>query len=227
MFDKETDMTIPVVDWMKSDGMTVKPEFRTPWGICDLVSLKFNAPSVAHRLSLGQNKAVSSTIRAALLLQIPDYEKGKYITINKLAQQFMPFVTRDVIEGQVAQLINDRFVIQCSRGRLQKKNGWMPLYSRFVAVELKLTRIEEAMCQALSNLGFAEESYVGLPCKIAKRVASNISRWAEFFDAGIGLLGITQRNCKVIMPASPKPDWKNYPVQFYCIEKFWRTRIKD
>lgn len=227
MFTRESDMAAPVADWMKSGGMNVKTEFVTPWGICDLVGLTFDLDKVAHRLRLGQTRAISSITRAALLLQIPDAEKRKSTTLDKLVCQFSPSIPEEVVSEQIDRLIADRFVILSSRGRLQKLNGWMPLQERLVAVELKLSRVDEAMRQALNNLGFAGESYVGLPAEVAQRVASKASRWSRFFNAGVGLISVTQHNCEVLVRARKTQKWTDQAVQLYCVEKFWRTRVKD
>jgi len=221
-------MAASVTGWMKSSRgiAAVKSEFVTPWGICDLVGLTFNHDKVDHRLQQKQTRAISSITRAVLLLQIPDVEKRKSTTLDKLIRQFAPSIPEEVVSAQVACLIADHFVVPLSRGRLQKMNGWIPLQDSLVAVELKLSRIDEAMRQALNNLGFAEESYVGFPAELASRVASNAARWSDFFDAGVGLLSVTRRGCKVLVPARKDRGWTDAAIQLYCVEKFWRTRVK-
>jgi len=212
--------------WMKSDGMVVKSEFVTPWGICDLVGLRFNPGNVAHRLELKQTRAVSSITRAVLLLRIPDVETKKSTTLDRLVRQCAPSIPEEVVFEETARLIADRFVVSSSRGWLQKVNGWMPLQDRLVAIELKLSRIDEAMHQGLNNLGFADESFVGLPSDVAHRVASNARRWSDFFDAGVGLLSVARRSCEVLVPARKTRNWTDKAIQLYCVEKFWRTRVK-
>ncbi len=226
MFAKESDMAVPVAAWMKRSGMAIKSEFVTPWGICDLVGLTFNSDKVAHRLQQKQTRVVSSITSAMLLLQIPDFQTRKSATIDRLARQCAPSIPEEVVEKETARLIADRFVVCSSRGRLQKINGWMPMQDRLVAVELKLQRIEEAMRQAMNNLGFAEESYVGLPDQVAYRVLSNVARWSDFFEAGVGLLGVAQQSCEVLVPAQRARNRADAAIQLYCVEKFWRTRLK-
>jgi len=219
-------MAEAVAGWMKSSRMTVKSEFVTPWGICDLVGLTLNPKKVADRVGLRQTRAIGSITRTALLLQIPDVEDGKWTTLTRLVRQFAPLIPAKVVSEQIERLIADRFVEPSSRGRLQKRNGWMPLQDRLVAVELKLSRIAEAMHQAMNNLGFAEESYVGLPAEVAHRVAASPSRWSDFFDAGIGLLSVTRQGCRVLVQARKSEGWTDKAVQLYCVEKFWRTHLK-
>jgi hypothetical protein len=216
-----------VAAWMKSRGMAVKSEFVTPWGICDFAGLTFNHDKVARRLQLKQTRAIGSITGAVLLLQIPDVKTKMSTTLDRLVRQCAPSIPKEVVSKETARLIADRFVVCSSRGRLQKINGWMPLQDRLVAVELKLQRIEEAMRQALNNLGFAEESYVGLPDGAAHRVASNASRWSDFFDAGVGLLSVAQQGCEVLIPAHRTRPWTDAAIQLYCVEKFWRSRLKD
>ncbi len=226
MFAKESDMVMAAAKWMESNGMSVKSEFVTPWGICDLVGLSLDQRKVARRLQLEQTRAVSSITRAVVLLQIPDGKKRKSITIERLVQRCAPSIPEDVVSEETNRLISDRFVKRTRRGRLHKLNGWMPLQDRLVAIELKLSRIEEAMRQAMNNLGFTEESYVGLPAEVARRVAASASRWSDYLDAGVGLLSVARRGCEVLIPARTTQAWTDKAIQFYCVEKFWRTRSR-
>lgn len=225
MFVRESDMAASAARWMKSNGMAVKLEFITPWGICDLVGLTFNSQRVAHRLNLRQTRAVSSITRAVLLLRIPDVDANKSISLETLVRQCVPSIPEEIVSAEIGRLIADRFVVSTSTGRLQRVNGWMPLQDRLVALELKLSRIDGAMQQARNNLGFAEESYVGLPSDVANRVAAS-TRWEEYFAAGVGLLSVAPRRCEVLVPARRDVDWTDTAIQLYCVEKFWRTRLR-
>jgi hypothetical protein len=99
--------------------------------------------------------------------------------------RFAATVGEELVAAEVERLIDDGFVLRISGGRLQKMNGWMPLPSRIVAVELKLRRIAEALQQARANLGFAEESYAAFPMPVARRIARESSSWSSYFDDGI------------------------------------------
>lgn len=223
MFASEANMNRPVCRWLESLGMAVKAEFITPWGICDLVASKPRKQNLARRLRLGQNQPISSLIRSALLLRIPDTDSHESVTLGSLARECAPFISKDIIFTQTQKLISDGFVVRQPRGGLQKLNGWMPLHKRLVAVELKLNRVEEAMSQARSNLSFADESYVALPKDLAYRVAASPARWRDYFDVGVGLLAVSARACSILK----KPRHRAFPpdpvLQFYCVEKFWRS----
>jgi hypothetical protein len=220
-------MAESVARWIKTNGMTARSEFVTPWGICDFVGLRFNRKKVARRLRQKQMRAVNSITRAMLLLQIPDVETGKSVTVERLIRDCAPSISEDLVRRETSRLVADHFVVCLPRNRLQKVNGWIPLQDRMVAVELKLSRVDEAMRQAANNLGFADESYIALPSDLASRVTSNASRWSRFFDAGVGLLGVRRYDCEVLRPARKTGNWKDKAVQFYCIEKFWSMRLKD
>ncbi|MGC1275991.1 MAG: hypothetical protein WBC44_19980 [Planctomycetaceae bacterium] len=227
MFAKERDMTAAAAHWMKSSGLTVKAEFVTPSGVCDLVGLRFNENRVAHRLQLRQTKPIGSVFRAALLLDIPNVESGRGTTFAHLAKKYGATIPVAELAADTDRLIADRFIVRGPRGRLQKVNGWMPLHDRLVAVELKRTRIEEAMRQALNNLAFATESYVGLPADIAAKVGGRRHRWSRYLDTGIGLLSIASDSCEVVIQ-SRSPDVPADPaLRLYCVEKFWRTRSRE
>jgi hypothetical protein len=224
VFRRESDMANTAIGWMRSRGLSVKSEFITPWGICDLAGVRFNAKKVAHRLRLGQTRAISSVLRALLLLAIPEAETHRSISVENLSHRFGLDI--DTVSFELDHLISGRFVIRTSRGRFQKQNGWMPLHDRLVAVELKLSRVEEAMRQAVNNLAFADESYVGFPHEIAVRIAGKPERWANHFDEGIGLLSVSRGSCEVLISARKNTRWIQKALRLYSVEKFWRTRSK-
>ena len=227
MFDSETNMSKPAARWMLSQGLIVKSEFITPWGFCDLVGLSFNEGKVRKRRQLGQKRAVSNFTQAVLLFAIPDSTSVKRVTRRSLVQEFTPTISEDSIIRFTDELIDSGFVDVGPRDRLIRVNGWVPLHKRLVAVELKLLRVEEVMSQALSNLGFADESYVGLPRDVAVRVAEKRTRWTSFFNKGVGLLAVGRRDCHVLIPSRARQPHPDRIVQFCCTEKFWRSHIRD
>jgi len=226
MFAIESEMTKSVARWMEVGGLDVREEFVTPWGICDLVGVSFVQRKVANRLKLQQTAAICSITRALLLREIPDVKTGKSTTLDKLVRRYAASIPAEVVSDETERLIAGRFVKPAPRGRLQKVNGWIPLQKRLVAVELKLARIEEVMRQALNNMGFASESYVGLPSDVARRVALKPSRWSRFFASGVGLLSVARGSCEVLVKSRTNKEWTDSVVQFHCVEKFWRTRVK-
>lgn len=224
MFLRESEMAPVVSRWLRSEELRTKSEFVTPWGICDLVGVKFIRERVEHRLRLKQSKSIASITRAALLLHVPEVESAKSISIRRLITDFADVVPENVVVAEVERLIADRFVVSLRKGHLQKLNGWMPLQKRLVAVELKLSRIEEALQQARCNLGFAQESFVAFPLSVAKRIMKSRHNWREHFSTGIGLIGVQIRGCEVLIPAEAKSSSYDPAIQLYCVEKFWRTR---
>jgi hypothetical protein len=223
MFQLESEMAPSVARWLSRAGMQVRPQFVTPWGICDLAAIEFRSEGIAQRVRLRQFKPVSSITRAAILLRVPDVDTSQSVSIHRLAKHFSTCISASVISAEVERLLADRFLIRTSRGKLQKINGWTPLHKRLVAIELKLNRIDEAFQQANRNLGFAEESYVAFPMALAMRL-QNMDRWGDYFKNGVGLLGVTKRTSKVLVSARASNQSSASAVQVYCVDKFWRTR---
>jgi hypothetical protein len=226
-FDYEHQMVKPAEQWLSSQGLATKREFSTPWGICDLVGCSMKEESVRQRLALGQTKPIGPQIRVLILSCIPDKTEDKSIGLKRLCREFSGFLDEDRIALALDQLMKDKFVQTTRAGLFQKLNGWMPLHKRLVALELKLSRINDALHQAISNLEFADESYVGIPVEIGKSLI-NSRKKSEFVHEGIGIVGISQKRCKVLLNSNPtaKPH-KNQIIQTHCVERFWRTRIKD
>jgi len=226
VFEYEYQLTRPAEDWLKGQGLETKREFPTPWGVCDLAGCSFNRDNVRLRLSHGQNKPVGTQLRVMILSLIPDIEKGRGITRESLQKKFRDLLDGSKIEREVGKLIEDKFVRVTKRGSFQKVNGWMPLHEKIVALELKLSRVKDVFYQAASHLEFADESYVGLPMETAKRLI-NSNRKDDFVNKGIGVLGITSNEARVLLNSNSTISKPNHILQAHCVERFWRTYPKD
>jgi hypothetical protein len=222
-FRYESEMTKPVERWLLSQGMQVKREYPTPWGICDLVGCSLNKNKVRKRLNLGQRRPIGSQFRVLLLSYIPDMQEDKAVNFAELHRRFANLLDESFIEKEVCRLIKDKFVQEVQSGVFQKLNGWFPLHKRIVAVELKLTRISEVISQAHSNLEFADESYVGLPYDNAKRLFASRDR-RQLAEKGIGIIGVHREGIRVFL-RSKFEGCANPISMMHCVERFWRTYL--
>jgi len=224
-FNYEHEMVKPAERWLRSEGLLVKREFPLPWGICDLVGCSFNKKNVKKRLALGQKKPIGSQLRVFLLSMIPDREEVNSITLQRLHHPLAGFIDQARIEIELERLQRDRFVVQTPRGAFQRVNGWLPLHKKLVAVELKLSRIEDALCQAVNNLGFADESYVGLPVAVATRLVKGHKR-REFEERSVGILAVSPSGCKVVLKSASARAKPDEVTQTHCVERFWQSYLK-
>ncbi len=203
----------------------VKKEFPTPWGICDLVGCSLNKNKVKQRVALGQVRSIGSQLRVYLLSLIPDQDEGGSISTSDLHGAFAGYLDEDRIGLELARLIRDRFVEPAGSGSFHKINGWMPLHKRLVAVELKLVRIDDALHQAVNNLGFADESYVALPTETASRLVSR-KRDSPFRSKGVGVLAVDPRGCRILVRAIARRSRMDRVVQEHAVERFWQAHVK-
>jgi hypothetical protein len=226
-FALEREMLPAAEAWLLESGLKVKREFRTPWGICDLVGLSFYAQHVKQRLNLGQRGSIGPAKRIALLNHIPDSDSGKSITEARLVREFKGIFLEAELRRDLGRLSKGGFLRDVRCDSYQKLNGWIPLHRRIVALELKLNRVEEAFAQARSHLGFATHSYVGLPRDLALRITKSRRR-ADFVHEGIGIVGLGRKNCEVFLKPRHQISGPNDNVfQMHCVERFWRTMLKD
>ncbi len=221
MFEYEYQLTKPAEDWLKDRGLETKREFPTPWGICDLVGCSLNKHKVRKRYKLGQKRPIGSYFRVMLLDQIPDDSEPRGITVARLAKMYGQFFNNEQIAGEIARLERDLFVQKRGRNSFQKRNGWMPLHKKLVALELKLSRVQDALRQAVSNREFADESYVGLPLDRALRLMSTKNK-AQFLENGIGILAVGATRCKVLLRSKPIKARASEILQRHFVERFWR-----
>lgn len=224
-FKFESEMTKPVEDWLINQGLQVKREYPTPWGICDLVGCSLNKTKVRKRLGLGQRQPIGSQFRVLLLSYIPDIDQQQVASFSGLYKYFANFLDESYLEKELSRLIKDKFVKEVRTGFFQKLNGWVPLHKRIIAVELKLARVSEVLTQARSNLEFADESYVGLPIDRAKILFTNREK-RRLVERGIGLLGINKMGVTVLLRSKFSGN-SDQILKMHCAERFWRTYPKD
>ena len=224
-FKFEYQMAAPAEKWLQSHGFITKREFVVPWGICDLVGCTLNKRNITKRRKYGQKKPIGPQLRIMILSQIPDEEDHRSISIGKLQRIFSDFLYENRIAYELDKLQRDKFIKKTEKGELQKLNGWMPLQRKVVALELKLTRINDALHQAINNLEFADESYVGLPMEIGRHLIQSKKK-NEFDGNGIGIVGISDDKCRVLLKPKTKLSTVNKTLQTHCVERFWRIYPK-
>ena len=221
----ERDMQEPVLRWMQAQGLLVRTECATPWGICDLIGVSFAKRPIARRLALRQRAPIGSQLSVAVLSTLPDVNEGKTTSLRNIQATFGGLVARGDILRELDRLTERRFV-QWASGGYQKLNGWMPMHRRIVSVELKLDRIEEAFRQASSHTGFSTESYVCLPLDTARRVQRS-ERSRRFLGAGVGLIGLGDSRVEILVrsrvPVAATIPW----LQIHTVERFWRMGQKQ
>jgi hypothetical protein len=218
-------MLEPAKRWLQSLGLMTKTEFTNPWGVCDLVGCSLNQRRIEERLVLRQRRAIGPPFRVALLARIPDRDEGRTITLKKLQSDHAGLVTGDTIAAEVGRLVAARFVQVTSRGSFQKVNGWLPLHNRLVTVELKLSRVREALRQAIANRDLTFESYAAFPLSVALRVL-NRRQIRQFEDSGVGVVGVTLSGCQVLLAPSSKGHRPDAVAETHCVERFWTMYSK-
>jgi len=129
-------------------------------------------------------------------------------------------VRGQTIIWHLCDMVGCEFDPEMVRRRLKRQRPWQPLAKRLVAVELKLSRIVEALHQAYNNLCAVHESYTAFPADVAARIAAKPERWAKYWAHGIGVLGVTADGCEVVIAAKPTPPTLGHANG--QAEKFWR-----
>jgi len=224
-FRSEQEMTDPAEAWLGSQGLMTDREFATPWGICDLVGCAIDPARAAKRIALGQTSILSSPLAAAILLEIPDVQAGTSIRTQTLLARLGAVHGEAAVTAQLERLKRNRFAHITSRGTLQRRNGWVPLRQRLVAVELKIDRVSDALHQATNNFWFADESYVGLPMRIAERLVGSQSA-KEFRRARVGILGVGRRHCRLLLDSGSWNSARNPVLEMCFTDRFWRRYLQ-
>ena len=222
---KESQMAPAAVAWLRGQGLLVREEFNLPWGICDFVGAALDSERVQKRLALKQRDTVGPLSRVGILLSLPDVESETGVGFGELEARFEGLLSGEELQSELAVLTRKRFVRTDGAGLYQKVNGWIPLHRRLVAVELKLDRVDEALCQARKNKEATWESYVGLPIAVAERVCAGKKR-VDFEAAGVGILGLCGKKADVVLPARRCGVEQSPVLEVHCAERFWREGLE-
>jgi hypothetical protein len=221
--DLEAHLAGTVLRWLCEQGLLVQmEEFVTPWGVADLLGIRFNVDRVQARVAAGHLDPVSDAHAMQLLLSLPTGGKSK--RISDVARKFVPLFGSALFERAVRNLIRKRFVVP-KGALLVRRTEWMPFHEQLVAVELKLRRVDEALAQARRHKAITAESYVGMPAVIAERVAFT-ERRSEFEDAGVGLLSVQDGICKVLIPPDLSAKTLIEAQELCAAEACWRKVLK-
>jgi hypothetical protein len=213
-------MAEPVRNWLMTQASHVKGEFAVAWGICDFVACEARPGSVSKRLELGQRNPIGPQMRISILSTIPDESNRCGISIDQLWKQFSVAMSRETLEVEVERLVKSKFAFRTSTGALKSRNGWKPLHSRVLAVEMKLNRISEVIAQARKNLSFATASYIALPSLVAHNFSERRSR-KKVEKCGIGVISVSREKCTVLVPPSETNGLLDGISQSYVVERFW------
>ena len=222
-FELEKEMAAPVARWLAAQGLLVKQEFKTQWGICDLAACQLDPDKVAIRIRQRQKKPIGSAIRVFVYQHLPDSERSsRGISVERLRSLFK-FSESERLESELDRLVASGHAKRTRSGTFQKINGWFPLHKRLVAVELKLSRVSEAIAQARANRNFAPESYIAMPVDVAHRVANGHGREA-LRTAGIGMIGVEKDHC-VVMVQPENLIALSPEFETHAVEQFWKVSV--
>ena len=228
MFERESHMKPIVRAWMESKGLTVKEEFPSHVGICDLAGCRLRRAAMAARVREGQLKAIGPLVRVHIWEHIPNDGEHRTVSVAALVSLHHGLLSHERVLQELGRLEQRGFIRRTSAGTYQKVNGWHPLHARLVAVELKLRDWQNALRQAARYFVCVDESYVALPEEQVD-VALGADGGALFRKSGVGLLAVTGGGrVRTVM----KSYWRRRrtrseraPVT-HAAERFWRDAAR-
>jgi hypothetical protein len=219
-FRNERAMLSPIHLWLADQGFFTKYEFQTPWGICDLVGVRPVADKVTARMSAGGKEAIGSSTNAAVLLAIPSVESGKSISPARLAKALGDYVSSEKISQSLKALKKKRFIESTAKGYWRRIDAWHPFFDSIVAIEFKLSRVEEVLLQATHHKGITQQSYVALPAAAAERAL--IGKGRERFSArGVGVIALSENTCATLLAPETSAYATNPVFALHAAERFW------
>lgn len=221
----ETQLASSVWRWLNTKGAYPIDEFQAPWGITDFFGIRPNLDRVLERTSKGQTTSVGGDQHVMILLAVPALESGKSIDQELLAKRFSFLIGKSKVEHIIQTLRKRRFLKADSQGQLTRDTPWLPFHDEMWSVELKLTRVNEALAQAKRHLRITPNSFVGLPPIAASKVAQS-AKANDFIRSGVGLLSVTPEECVEVIKCSGDRSPVEQVYEVAAAENCWRQILK-
>lgn len=225
-FRAESELVRPVTRWLRRRGLLVREEFHTQVGICDLVGFQLDQERLKQRLVLGQKRPLGPRLRVHLWLLLPDTDAGSSLSLDELAKHYSGLCSEEEIAHSLDQLVAGGLAVRLKPNHYSKSSAWYPLHKEIVAVELKLSRLVEAIAQARRYLGFATSSYVAAPADRARAWLEH--RGQEYFRAeSVGLLAVRPSRVETLVQCpAPPADLQNEVACAHAVERFFSSFVK-
>ena len=223
-FRYEAEMARAVASWMRRSGLTARPEFRTASGIADMVGCRWIAGAVRSRLAARQRRPLGPLLRVAIFEAIPPRRR---VSLASLVARFEAVCGPEALRAEVAQLVRDRFVTVVPGQRVTRVAPWSRMSDRVVAVELKLSRLSEAIRQARQYLVFADDVYVALPKRAALDAVRH--RRDQLAGTGVGILAVGRRAAQVVLRPSRvrRAHAVDPAARQHAVERLWRFALES
>ncbi len=221
----ESQLLSPVRQWLAQQGFVTIHEFQTPWGISDLVGLRPNLRKVEERVSAGHMEVIGDMQAAMVLLAIPTAESHRSVSTAELKAELGYLLSEIKIDKLLERLRRKKLVAVNGANRLVRNTPWLPYHEQLVSVELKLSRVDEALAQAARHRVITSFSYVALPEGTARKVVES-SKIDAFRRSGVGLLSASDRQCEVILHPAVENDGLERLHEIAAAERCWRQVLK-
>ncbi len=129
-FRLEKEMAAPVSRWLCAQGLVVKHEFKTQWGICDVVACELDPEKVSIRVRQRQSKSLGTANRVFVHQRLPDAEVSRRgISVDRL-QQILNFSQPEKLKSELEKLVASGHAKRTAGGCFLKVNGWAPLHKK-------------------------------------------------------------------------------------------------
>jgi hypothetical protein len=221
----ETQLLSPVRRWLESEGYITVDEFQTPWGITDLLGLKYNLDMVFDRIANKQLAPIGDLQSVMVFLLMPPASSRHSLTEEELFKELGYLMGEPKLRAIVASLRRKKLITISSSGRFTRAAPWLPYHERMVSVELKLSRVDEAIAQAKRHRVITPFSYVALPESVAEKAAVD-SRSTDFIVAGVGLISVAKDTCRVLLEPREKSSSLEQAYEIAAAEQLWSRVLK-
>lgn len=212
-------------DYVK-EGYLAKRELGVGYGIADLVLVKkdlVDSSNCSTRINYNQVSTIPNVDYFKILKKIPDiHSDGAPVSTSCIVEEVRlskAFVQYNALK----YLTENKFVLEISKNRYYKVNGWLPIAREVVAVEVKLKDWRRGYRQANRYKSFAHKVFLALPSSEAKKVDIDVLK-----ECNVGLISyFAGENKKKILYAPRAEKVLNSHMCARALEYFWPEILSE
>jgi len=189
-------------------------EYRSGYGIADLVGMVMSKPSYQMREQGAQRLPLDNRWLMEVLLQLSP-KKG--LTFETLVRRVA--LAPSTLRNKVIRVLSGRGLVVERGGRYCLTARLSNPAAEIVAVEAKIDRWPRAILQARRYRLFAQRSYVA----VAMHVVPRVDRWL-LYRHRIGLIGVEDAEARIIIEA-PRSAPRDICAHRVCAESLYSQAL--